>query len=802
MGLGDAPLQEISAASAPAPSEIKDRVGEWIDAVLEQMGAQDSFLANPSNHARVRAGVLQRDLLAPAQPKLEELASLRAELDGLSDSLVQERSQNAWQLIRRIRWGDVAKSTGTVIVVPFGAAWMLDLGLKGIAPKWLAGHTWILVGTGVVSFLVALVAALLSQIRGRLPARRRAADLDEKIESLSEEIRQIVQRDGIGRAITEIVNELKEPTYETVLKPLSIPIGLSINHSPTDIVNSRGKRELEAKLRGLEGGSIGIAGPRGVGKSTLLRFVSPLSSDETAARPGLRVIATAPVKYQAEEFIIYLFAQTCLQLLGPSRAEGEDDLTRAMRELEFKNIRSWRRLSLFAVAGGIALMLMAGELGFIMLRYAGPEPSTQGPDSSLTAGPRVSAAAAAAASRRAPGAMEIVRVFGISPGPPFLMGFVLLALGVLGWTKSAGPARAPPPREQDELKSRAMERLRLIRYQMKISSSMSGEIAIAPWRIGRDRGLELSYSPLSFPETVQAYVSFLDYVARELRGPVIICIDELDKIATDEDAQQFINQIKAVFDANKCYFLITVSENAISSFQRRGLPFRDAFDSAFDDVLYLDYLHFSETKTLIQGRVVGLPVPFIQLTHVLSGGLARDVLRICQDLNDIAKTPTGIGMDGVCRELFARDLRARLRGLRIKARQTHAGAPSAELFKKLRELERACLGDGALTSELLLRLGGELRKAAANRADGNGNGDGPAPVADLCLEIGVYLAFCSKVMSLFDRPDGSSYFQGLETNGVIDDLARVKQAMADNTQESLSLLESIQVEAVVSGVPV
>jgi len=71
---------------------------------------------------------------------------------------------------------------------------------------------------------------------------------------------------------------------------------------------------------------------------------------------------------------------------------------------------------------------------------------------------------------------------------------------------------------------------------------------------------------------------------------VVIGIDELDKIQSAEEAVQFVDDIKSIFGIPGCFFLISISDDALADFERRGLPFRNAFDSAFDEVIALNYL--------------------------------------------------------------------------------------------------------------------------------------------------------------------------------------------------------------------
>jgi len=101
---------------------------------------------------------------------------------------------------------------------------------------------------------------------------------------------------------------------------------------------------------------------------------------------------------------------------------------------------------------------------------------------------------------------------------------------------------------------------------------------------------------------------------------------------SDEKAHLFLNEIKAIFGVPGVFFLVSVSENAISSFERRGLPFRDVFDSSFDTIVYVGHLNLDGSKRILKRRTTGLPEPFIAFCHCLSGGLPRDLIRACRDM--------------------------------------------------------------------------------------------------------------------------------------------------------------------------
>src|SRR5207249_4063444 len=99
-------------------------------------------------------------------------------------------------------------------------------------------------------------------------------------------------------------------------------------------------------------------------------------------------------------------------------------------------------------------------------------------------------------------------------------------------------------------------------------------------------------------------------------------------------------------------------------------PFRDTFDSSFDDVVYVDYLSLATSKLVLSRRVIGLPIPFVCFCHCLSGGLARDLIRVCRDLLERAQTgevPNEAAL--LFGALVAADLQSKLRGTSIIGRE-------------------------------------------------------------------------------------------------------------------------------------
>src|ERR1700733_11516655 len=142
--------------------------------------------------------------------------------------------------------------------------------------------------------------------------------------------------------------------------------------------------------------------------------------------------------------------------------------------------------------------------------------------------------------------------------------------------------------------------------------------------------------------------------ARDERSvPVVIGIDEVDKIEDPRTAQAFFNQIKGLFGDTRCLFLISISDDAMAAYERRGLPLRDAFDSSLATVITLPYLTRQAARTLTGSRLVRITEPSADLLYVLSGGLPRELVRLIRravDFQRVCSDGTSAGAEGTADE--------------------------------------------------------------------------------------------------------------------------------------------------------
>jgi hypothetical protein len=199
---------------------------------------------------------------------------------------------------------------------------------------------------------------------------------------------------------------------------------------------------------------------------------------------------------------------------------------------------------------------------------------------------------------------------------------------------------------------------------------------------------------LTTPEIIRLVRNLLEAIHRDLAQEVgteeqvrvFVGIDELDKLESDSGARDFLNEIKGVFNIPGVIFLVSVSEDALAAFERRGLAFRDAFDSAFDEIVHLPQLSLLETSEILKRKVSGsLPRPFVALGHCLSGGLARDLVRT---VDRMVETEAPRSLCKVTEAAIHRELRGKWQAAVSAMRPLPLEPHVTDLIKVLYQIDR------------------------------------------------------------------------------------------------------------------
>lgn len=429
--------------------------------------------------------------------------------------------------------------------------------------------------------LSAAAIVVIALIRGAVrSARRRRRAYRAWRRELTDVVRHLLRAE-----YTRVANEQRTPTLNIRSAP-----GFAVL-SADQVVPRSEAEQLRGLVFDLGVSAVAISGSRGVGKTTILRA---MAADQDSGALG--VVVSAPVRYEPRDFLLHLYAQLCravLDRLGDQQARSPvRRLVSWCRRLLAWLLRTTATLGLLAVPFAGTREWLAGQLSF----------------------PRLTATYVAASA----------------------------ALFILAYW-----ARPPARRRDLALAAEAAKRLRQTRFLQTVSAERSAGAGQGPMQLGLRRARQWAEQPYSLPELVDDYRTFATAVAdwwrgeTDGRGKLLVAIDEADRIADPQLAEQFVNEIKATFGLPHCVFLVSLSDEALAGFERRVVRVRTVFDSAFDHVVRLRALTVAESTALLRHRVAGVPDAFWVLCHCMAGGMPRDVLRMARTMLDEHRASSG-----------------------------------------------------------------------------------------------------------------------------------------------------------------
>lgn len=594
-------------------TEILDRwLPPIVDAVLEIPEIADGVTQAGLDRGTLRTQVLdaRQEILAPADADLE--STVTAALKVSSPVTPTEPLPNRVGGITMMLLGGVAVVGPVLLLVLFWTDLAWWLAVPCIVAALVVGFF------GIVFFNVGV-----DDFRGKPSTPRLVAS------SALARWSRVCQEEGVLPYVRRIVDEHLEPINRGQLTvTIADAPGLLGTSESTYMVRTGSVNAFLATAARLPTGAIGLAGPRGVGKTSLIEYFAGHGS-----RRALKVTVSAPIQYEPRDFVLHLFASVCLAMLR----------TRPQRR--------WRR--------------------------------------------------------------------------------------------------------QDAVAALTHQHLRNIQYLQTHTSGWSGKVTLAgSSEAGWSRQTQRERRPQTYPELVGALRDLLAAFAQSegVSPAVIIAIDELDKIESADDAQRFVNGIKGIFGAPGTQFLVSVSEDALASFERRGLPVRDAFDSAFHEIVRVDYLTLGDTAELLSSRVLRLPEPFKWLVHCMSGGLPRDVVRTARAMVALtSQDEPPPSLDEVCAALVADDLARKSHAFQLACRDIGDSPEVTEFIRSLRKLRA--------DERFLLTLLPHLRK------DGE--------LATLSRQAAAFVYYLATLLEVFRRDKVDSH--GKDT---FELLARARQSLA------------------------
>lgn len=273
-------------------------------------------------------------------------------------------------------------------------------------------------------------------------------------------------------------------------------------------------------------------------------------------------------------------------------------------------------------------------------------------------------------------------------------------------------------------------------------------------------------------------------------GHVFLCIDELDRMGTPEQARTFLGEIKAILGIPRIYCLVSVAEDVSAGFVRRGLPHRDTTDSTFDDVVHVRPMTVTESVAILAERVPGLPRPYAVLAHALSGGIPRDLIRCALGLVELRQSTAYVELPDIALLMLAEELSDTLAGFRtLLAAQswTPESAPVMVGHRLLAERLDAATPQSA--DQLIAVLGAFARHPAVGEAAL------PEGTRSLIAEARSYVAYVLTLLQIF-TPTGFDQRSGVveagEPDGSAQRLADMRLELAVSPYSALVLIERVR----------
>ena len=557
---------------------------------------------------------------------------------------------------------------------------------------------------------------------------------------LRDQLLAAIKQDQLLAFIRTQLNEARSGQLGPEFRVTASP-GLSEVYKTDYHVSTAIEEEMAELTARLSGGSVGIAGSRGSGKSTLIRrYCDP-------ATGNLGCMVSAPVDYAARDFVLHLFATFC----------------QAVAAYASDPPRSWSRL--------IAPLRVVGRAFW----------------------PGLAVALLVVQEMRLPKVTVGGYVFSPAPWAAYLAGTILVLWGWttyvdLRWGFRIG-SRRTPVLPAKALRAEAGHNLARVRYLQTRTSGWSGSITVPGGsQAQRSGGSSWAEQPLSYPEIVERFRAFAERAASYAAGQghqVFIGVDELDKIGTAEQAEKFLNEIKGIFGVPHVYFLVSVSDEALTSFERRGLPLRDVFDSSFDEIIRVEPLAYQDSRRLLYRRVVGLTEPYIALCHCMSGGLARDLIRAARLIVRIGQSAPDkkpVKLADVCARLVRDETRRKAAAV---GKLVAVRAPSGSQQDLLATLH--AITNGATGTKPTIELVDLVTSTAI----------GTAPeIAELRLDLAGYLYFCATLEAVFcetlDEERMRLATDEIEHPGHFDRLARARTVFAQDTRFAWHLIDEVR----------
>ena len=339
---------------------------------------------------------------------------------------------------------------------------------------------------------------------------------------------------------------------------------------------------VEAILAAKRGGNYGVTGPRGAGKTWLMSRAVSYAKEKS----GLGLWFPSPSEYDPMAFLAALSEVT----------SGEYIRRYLKTDTESMYLQRRRQLRYITFGLLIASLIFLGYWMATSRQYFSTIDS------------------------------ELLTV-------PFMLSFVLYILAFASMMFRNRLARwGGPKKPEEELYNKAVELRTKARFTSALKSanetSASANIRGITGGLKRSRERALSERPATVSSMIHDFRNFSAELASRLPGPIVIAIDELDKMESANAVAALLRDTKGIFDVPGVHYFVSISDEAARYLNLGAIQQRNEFNSSFYQVFELAGFTPKQSIDMLKRRGVELDEDIASRLCILAGGVPREIVRL------------------------------------------------------------------------------------------------------------------------------------------------------------------------------
>ncbi|MFD3678116.1 hypothetical protein [Streptomyces sp. NPDC058613] len=181
-----------------------------------------------------------------------------------------------------------------------------------------------------------------------------------------------------------------------------------------------------------------------------------------------------------------------------------------------------------------------------------------------------------------------------------------------------------------KVRARAEELRRQVRYAATEKGTSEVGADVQRWGIGAQYKKIAEKEFVERPSTLSALIQNFRAFAEESAtavGRAVVCIDELDKISDASRLASLLRDIKGIFEVLGVFFLVSISDEAARTLELGSIRTRNEFNSSFYTVIRAGRISTDTAVNIIGRRDINFSQSVSQVSCVLAGGVPREVVR-------------------------------------------------------------------------------------------------------------------------------------------------------------------------------